>query len=322
MEPNPSLPVIEEFDINDKIVIIFSSASIILGIIGFYVILTQSKTLGNFKYYLINQTIWAQLFEIAVLLFYPVALAPFPAFYMKGLLQNYLSYKPTTYLYVIWCGLYVNVQLGTVLSLMNRYISVFIPNYRKFTENKYAVTFVALIHLFLYVMLAIAYGTTADDEIAIREKAHNETHGVLDRFFDEPSFVYVQLNKKANTILFYSNATIALALILSTVFFIVSVLCNRKKAHILTKTGASLVVLSLAQAVIAVIFLLVPASFSIIAHSFYNFHSTADIICMLYCIVPYRRYCKSLCLKIVGKKHVGNSSEMVTQQGGKITPIG
>uniref|UniRef100_A0A7E4V8L1 Serpentine receptor class gamma n=1 Tax=Panagrellus redivivus TaxID=6233 RepID=A0A7E4V8L1_PANRE len=186
-------------------------------------------------------------------------------------------------------------------------------------------------------MLAIAYGTTADDEIAIREKAHNETHGVLDRFFDEPSFVYVQLNKKANTILFYSNATIALALILSTVFFIVSVLCNRKKAHILTKTGASLVVLSLAQAVIAVIFLLVPASFSIIAHvfsipnsgyiinllqSFYNFHSTADIICMLYCIVPYRRYCKSLCLKIVGKKHVGNSSEMVTQQGGKITPIG
>uniref|UniRef100_A0A7E4VGW1 Serpentine Receptor, class T n=1 Tax=Panagrellus redivivus TaxID=6233 RepID=A0A7E4VGW1_PANRE len=298
------LPVIEHFDVNHTIVVIFGTTSIILGIIGFYVILTQSKSLGNFKYYLINQTIWAQLFELAVLLLYPAALAPFPAYYMKGLLRNYLSYKSTVVFYVIWCGMYVNVQLGTVLSLMNRYISVFIPTYRKFTESKYAIIFIALIHIFFYVMLALAYGKTAENELIIREKAHNKSYGILDPYFIEPSFVYVEVNRKANTVIFYSNVTITLALILSIVFFIVSVIFHRKKAHILTKTATSLVVLSLAQAVIAVIFLLVPATFLIIAHlfsipntgytisvlqSFYNFHSTADIICMLYCIVPYRR---------------------------------
>uniref|UniRef100_A0A7E4V7E8 7TM GPCR serpentine receptor class x (Srx) domain-containing protein n=1 Tax=Panagrellus redivivus TaxID=6233 RepID=A0A7E4V7E8_PANRE len=213
MEPNPSLPVIEDFEVNHKIAIIFTTTSIILGIIGFYVILTQSKSLGNFKYYLINQTIWAQLFELAVLLLYPGALAPFPAYYMKGLLRNYLSYKSTVVCYVIWCGLYVNVQLGTVLSLMNRYISVFIPTYRRLTENKYAVMFMALIHIFLYVVLAIAYGSTAENEILMRQKAHDDSRGILDPFFAEQSFVYVEINRKANTIIFYSNAIITFALI-------------------------------------------------------------------------------------------------------------
>uniref|UniRef100_A0A7E4USJ2 Serpentine receptor class gamma n=1 Tax=Panagrellus redivivus TaxID=6233 RepID=A0A7E4USJ2_PANRE len=57
----------------------FLTISSCLGIFTNYVIWKQSDSLGTFKYYLLNQAIWAQLLEIAIILGNPVFLTPYNA---------------------------------------------------------------------------------------------------------------------------------------------------------------------------------------------------------------------------------------------------
>uniref|UniRef100_A0A7E4VD37 Uncharacterized protein n=1 Tax=Panagrellus redivivus TaxID=6233 RepID=A0A7E4VD37_PANRE len=72
-----SPPEVASFFVNRTVeLLMVLSINTVLATFVFYVILTQSASLGSFKYYLLNQLIWAQILEFGLLLTCPVFVGP------------------------------------------------------------------------------------------------------------------------------------------------------------------------------------------------------------------------------------------------------
>uniref|UniRef100_A0A7E4V0L1 Serpentine receptor class gamma n=1 Tax=Panagrellus redivivus TaxID=6233 RepID=A0A7E4V0L1_PANRE len=151
-------PVISDFLIyREHVLFPLLFVSIFLGIFLDYVIITQSKSLGTFKYYLLNQTIWAQIFEVLMVVLNSVFLNPYMAGYLGGILRHAANYALTSTFNAVCFSLLVNNISGVVLALLNRYIFTFHPEFRKYLENKYTITAIVTFHAFLYIADVVFY---------------------------------------------------------------------------------------------------------------------------------------------------------------------
>uniref|UniRef100_A0A7E4WBP9 Serpentine Receptor, class T n=1 Tax=Panagrellus redivivus TaxID=6233 RepID=A0A7E4WBP9_PANRE len=292
----------------DFIIYAFCVVSIVLGIFSIYVILTKSKVLGSFKYYLINQLIWSQLFEVAVVFLKPMSISPYLGSYFGGILRH-LSYETTLVSVAIWGILFINVQMSTVLSLVNRYVFVFRPEYRPYLENKRSIFLIAMSHILMYIFVVWLLYATSETADIIRQKAHNDTNGALDVYFEQSTFIYLGPSKLASKCFLFIDMFIMIGLLLCITYFVVNVFVHKKKSATISKTAASLLLSSLVQTFLFIVFLIMPIHYALAMTAFEvqdsafmcnvilslsNVHSTADVICMLCCIVPYRNYCRTL----------------------------
>uniref|UniRef100_A0A7E4VW57 Serpentine Receptor, class T n=1 Tax=Panagrellus redivivus TaxID=6233 RepID=A0A7E4VW57_PANRE len=293
---------------------LFGGWSFLITTFGMLVIVTQSKQLGTFKYFLLNQTFWAMLFELANVLFRPVIMTPYLAMYLTGGLHKLVNYQTSIALTSIWAMLYVNAQLGTIISLMNRFLFVFGPKISIFIKNKYTVFSFIVFHIFLHLGVAYYMYTITETPELTRQHAHIDSEGTLDLFFNETSFFYCGQSNAMWKSWFFLDVVITSSLLSSIIYFIITVFIYKKKTIIVSKTSTSLLVSSLSQAFLNAIFFMMPALCALgamglqingsaltvnIVLELFHFHCTADMICMLYCIVPYRKFCISLFHKVV-----------------------
>uniref|UniRef100_A0A7E4ZRR6 G_PROTEIN_RECEP_F1_2 domain-containing protein n=1 Tax=Panagrellus redivivus TaxID=6233 RepID=A0A7E4ZRR6_PANRE len=289
--------------------------SIVLSIFVNYVILTQSKTLGTYKYYIINQTVWSQLFEIGMILYNPVVLMPYIAGYSGGIFRSFGTYESSAIAITVGFCLYYCALFGAILSFINRYILAFRPESKKYLESKYTFAYIAWLHGGACAGIAIFLLTTAPRGSTVRQVVDQETHGALNEYLSEPTFVYFQdINGSARAILLFCALVILGFLLLFSlvvIWFIANVFIYKRKATSITKLSRSLIICSLVQLLLCVVFLFCPyiigvgslalrlenGDFVNALCGIVSLHGTADILSTLYFIVPYRKFCVQLLKK-------------------------
>uniref|UniRef100_A0A7E5A1P3 Serpentine Receptor, class T n=1 Tax=Panagrellus redivivus TaxID=6233 RepID=A0A7E5A1P3_PANRE len=286
--------------------------SVLLGIFVDYVIITQSKMLGSFKYFVLNQTIWAQFLEIIMLIFNPVFLSPYIAGYMEGILHNVASYECSVVATTLSFIVYVNTAIGVTVSLVNRYIFTFFPQYRPLLENKITIICLVLFQLAVHSVTIFLFVSTASDADTNRNYAKKETHTALEQYYLQPGFIYLSeygtVTRSLNKFMFGGLVVISSILAASVILFIKNVI-KQKKTSIISKTAKSLIVSSIMQAILCICMLYTPMllilgtwGFNIrnssnivnIFVTLLSIHGTFDMVSTLYFIIPYRKYCKNL----------------------------
>uniref|UniRef100_A0A7E4W161 G protein-coupled receptor n=1 Tax=Panagrellus redivivus TaxID=6233 RepID=A0A7E4W161_PANRE len=165
--------------------------NLIIGPFLIHVIVTKSKILGTFKWYLLNQTVFVQIFEFFIILLNPVLLNPYLSGFMSGILGPFIPYEGTLAICCICFCLLANMIVAVCLSVTNRFFFMFRPDFRKYLENKYTMCCLIGCHLSAYALVCVLFLVTATSPTILRQIAHNESSGLLDIYFDEPSLIYV-----------------------------------------------------------------------------------------------------------------------------------
>uniref|UniRef100_A0A7E4ZSE9 Serpentine Receptor, class J n=1 Tax=Panagrellus redivivus TaxID=6233 RepID=A0A7E4ZSE9_PANRE len=303
--------------------------SIILGLFLDYVILTQSKSLGTFKYYVLNQSIWAQLFEVLMILLNPVFLTPYFAGYMGGIFRNTAGYAATSAVSALCFSLFFNNILGTILSLVNRYILTFHPEWRKYLENKITISVIVAFHVFMYAMDVYFYFTAPENSDVGRNMAINETKNALKKYYNEPTFIYSSEQggeaRKIWIILFAIVFGLSFILLTSAAIFIRNVLVFRRKKGVVSRTSFYLLISAVVQVVLCVVFLFIPIGWLALAYALniqnranltnglimlVSIYGTVDTITTLYFIMPYRKFC----LRLIGQNLRSRKISMTSQE--------
>uniref|UniRef100_A0A7E4VDX0 Serpentine Receptor, class T n=1 Tax=Panagrellus redivivus TaxID=6233 RepID=A0A7E4VDX0_PANRE len=291
----------------------FLVISVILGLFLDYVILTQSKSLGTFKYYLLNQAIWAQIYEILMITLNPVFLTPYFAGYMGGIFRKSAGYAATSAMNALCFSLFLNNVVGVILSLVNRYILTFHPDWRKYLENKYTISLIVTFHISIYALDVACYFMALSDSEVIRTVAINETGTALQKYYNESTFIYFSLyggfSRRLSLFFFVVICGLSGILLTSVAVFIKNVFFFRKTKGVISKTSQYLLISAFVQIVMCVLFLSVPFGWLVIALAFniqdsanvtngfimlVSIHGFVDIVSTLYFIKPYRKYCLGL----------------------------
>lgn len=112
-------PVIDYY--THIIINVIFSISITFFFFMVYLILTQSKNMSKYKYYLLNNILWAQIFEVFLFIFKPKFLLPSFCMLFDPF---FLVTDQTPYLVYFALSMLVNQCLSVVLSALYRYAQV------------------------------------------------------------------------------------------------------------------------------------------------------------------------------------------------------
>uniref|UniRef100_A0A7E4W5H8 G-protein coupled receptors family 1 profile domain-containing protein n=1 Tax=Panagrellus redivivus TaxID=6233 RepID=A0A7E4W5H8_PANRE len=292
----------------------FGIICVVIGVFLDYVIITQSKDLGTFKYYILNQAIWAQLYEFVIILMSPAIFNNCLGAVMTGFLMRSIgSYTLTQIVTVMAISLIGNTFVAVILCMVNRFLFVFTPSKRVYMDNKYTLSGVALFMVCYHSLVASAIYLSTTDDATARQLAINETGDSLIQYFNEPSFYYTGENggtpRSMARIVVYMIIFVLIPFVACIAVFIFHVINHAKSAHGSTVTALSLVIVVLAQALLCVSMIIFPATYNLASWAWnfrhgpgltnylvivLSFHGIADAICTIYCVMPYRRYVVSL----------------------------
>uniref|UniRef100_A0A7E4UUL8 G-protein coupled receptors family 1 profile domain-containing protein n=1 Tax=Panagrellus redivivus TaxID=6233 RepID=A0A7E4UUL8_PANRE len=289
----------------------------ILGVFVNYVILTQSKTLGSFKYYLLNQTLWAQLFEALYTVYNPVLVCPVIGAFQSGLLRNVASPQLTTIVSIFVYIFFINTAFGVSLSLFNRLIFTFHPNLKPYLHNKFTFAGIVIFHLLMYSVVCILLSYALNDAEGMRKISLTESGDALRPFFNESSLIQVSefggWTRRAIATFFFLICLFNSILIGCVIVFIVNVRIHKQTSKTVSQNSFSLIISSLVQSILCVVLLFIPAggltfcwgfeiknSANVINALFLlaNIHGTIDMVCLLIFVKPYRMYCYKLFTRI------------------------
>uniref|UniRef100_A0A7E4WB36 G_PROTEIN_RECEP_F1_2 domain-containing protein n=1 Tax=Panagrellus redivivus TaxID=6233 RepID=A0A7E4WB36_PANRE len=245
---------------------------------------------------------------------------PYTAAFMGGIFRDVMTYEAAITCACLFLCLYINVITSIFNSLINRFVFMFRPHWRKYVENKYTISAIVVMHLSSYAGVTFLFVTTSSSYAETRQIATIETETALIEFMKYPSFVYVpSRNERTKTVIivyFFIVLTIATILFIAIVVFLKNIR-DLKETEIVSKTMRSLVISTLVQAFLCVLFVFTPVAFLLCTLAFnisnsanslnilltmLSFHGTVDNLCILYFVAPYRRYCLSLICCRPGKR--------------------
>lgn len=156
-----------------------------------YVILTQSKTLGTYKWFLLNHTIWSILFTFEISLTRPILLYPALAGYSESVFVRDSSSFISE---IIWVGFIlitaVFVTGGCIMTLVYRYAVIF-KNKTGFLSSSKAIKLYVSIQVFITstllvgMVLAVSDGKPDYEPFPIKFDALRKFASV------EPTFMYI-----------------------------------------------------------------------------------------------------------------------------------
>uniref|UniRef100_A0A7E4VKX7 G-protein coupled receptors family 1 profile domain-containing protein n=1 Tax=Panagrellus redivivus TaxID=6233 RepID=A0A7E4VKX7_PANRE len=181
--------------------------------------------------------------------------------------------------------------------------------------------FIVLIHLFLDYLFYACYNSTKSNHTFIVERAHNTTGNLLDEWLDEQSLIFIADNNGETRASFFIALVILVVVLIMFccigIWFIRTLIILKKTSKTLNEKSTFLLTTAIVQAGVFIVFLYIPSivitacwSFAIentgnvvnIALVFFCLHGTADILCTLYFVTPYRLYCISLVPAFLKKK--------------------
>uniref|UniRef100_A0A7E4VBU9 7TM GPCR serpentine receptor class x (Srx) domain-containing protein n=1 Tax=Panagrellus redivivus TaxID=6233 RepID=A0A7E4VBU9_PANRE len=148
-DPRHHPPVINDFFLNKTTKLL--TLLVINGFLAIFlnfIILTQSASLGSFKYYLLNQAVWTQLVEIDYLITSPVVFCPYLGGIVGGILRETTSAEMSIIWNIIGFSLTAHCMFSVCLTLSNRFIFLFRPDSKKYLQSKCTFAILVSIHLF------------------------------------------------------------------------------------------------------------------------------------------------------------------------------
>uniref|UniRef100_A0A7E4UUM0 G_PROTEIN_RECEP_F1_2 domain-containing protein n=1 Tax=Panagrellus redivivus TaxID=6233 RepID=A0A7E4UUM0_PANRE len=288
----------------------YGLVSILLGLFLDYLILTQSKKLGAFKYCLLNQCIWSQFSEASLIIILPLFFENYLGGFMAGpSFRQIGSYNFSVCATIVVFCMFINAYTSVVFSVVNRFVFVFHPSKRALFNHKFTISGIVIFHIIVYIVFAQVIIMASSDGGTTRRQAHNEAQGILDQYFDEPTFIYISENGGKTRIIlkltFYCMVVMVIFLFACIAFFLFNVIYRTKTTIMSSKVAKSLVIDALLQTILCIFMLIIPivfslriwgwnvrSNFDIVNHMelILCFHGFANTLCTLFCVVPYRRY--------------------------------
>lgn len=294
---------------------IFTVTIIIITPIHIYIILTQSKSLGNFKWLLLNYSIWNTVFELLVGVTRPVILYPAVAIYfldpfeiITSLKMIFIAVNLILFAGILNCG-------GICMMLVFRYLTIFPGILSRLFTSKISLIFYIVLHIVvLFCLFYIGYLAKDLTGEWMRSQALNYSSSLAE-FTNELSFVYIPKEMVYGTVLFIISISVVILIVLITltIFLIREFI---RLDDITSKTQKTLIFSCVIQVAISFGFLLIPNTILFI-FLIYDIpharvisegitcvivsHAPLEVFCAWYFVTPYRLFWKHLFKAILFK---------------------
>ncbi|KAH7711056.1 hypothetical protein AAVH_21642 [Aphelenchoides avenae] len=131
----------------DWVIDVSFALSTILVPMMIYLVLKESKGMGIYRWYVLNEVLWCYLYDVAITAWKPVFLGPLLAGYSQSPIRysrlgSWLTFATATIFTV-------NSGLGLVMAILYRFAQAYPGALREFFENKILVVYI-IVHLFSY----------------------------------------------------------------------------------------------------------------------------------------------------------------------------
>ncbi|KAE9546885.1 hypothetical protein FO519_009902 [Halicephalobus sp. NKZ332] len=276
-----------------------------------YVILKNSKDIGEYKYFMINQLVWSYLFNLLASAWKPVPLWPF---YMGFGAGWFRSWKGIWAVLPFYTEIAIGVGMGVsiFMSAMHRYIYMFPTS--QFAKHYESLTFKLLFYGFVLIIIEcgaiIPISLFYVDREVLRESITSK-YPFMDFFFEnEPSiFGYDPALNNQLSVLY---AFLILIFLIGIIIFAFLMYLNfirlmKKNKHTVSQITHQMQMILFktlfVQLLLVLVFLLIPlllalfftafgirwTSFlTLVGIMFCSFHPLADFVALIYFIKPYR----------------------------------
>ena len=273
----------------------------------FYIILTQSKSLGPIKWLFLNQSFWCLMLETLVGIVKPVLLGEVAAGYSGGFFKaNDFRYSAITGLL---CLLFIYLSLhGLTITILNRYATLFDVKFlTKFAKLKSIIITAAILHLCVGILCFISVLPRMFIDARQIHKWAMEYDAQLVQFFNEPTFFVIPHEiTDAPTMIAMILVIVANVLcIISGVTFMVSLKSMKTKTALDKKLQRSVLLSVIVQILLTIVFLFLPVFMFFFYMTFkiqYSGRSMQIFMCMmtshcfldyistLYFVLPYKKF--------------------------------
>ncbi|KAE9551628.1 hypothetical protein FO519_005156 [Halicephalobus sp. NKZ332] len=291
------------------------TVTLLLAPIVFYVILTQSKQIGNFKWLILNHTVWCFCQEVVLGIVKFVPLSPYTAVYQAGYFSE-TNFQNSVIFVIIFLILTINSVMGVIMTMFTRYTVLFPAQWQQIVYRKETYFLLFVSHIIFNTTVAVAVLPSlrfskielyeepmkADPEFEnfvnltsffymdyMIQSNYNEVYinvinkdRDLEPFVVEPSFGYIDketfIGAVYATVIMITFIYIACGVVVT--IFLYQVNINYKKNNIINKLQRSLTINALVQMFLFCIFLMLPPYFLLIFICF-NIENTSAIMIIL-----------------------------------------
>ncbi|KAE9548205.1 hypothetical protein FO519_008585 [Halicephalobus sp. NKZ332] len=224
-----------------------------------YIIATQSKELGTYRFLLLNHSIWSICAEISFTMSKPCILAPSVAGFILGPLGKIGNSKMGCYFVLINCLLMLFTIVGMTMTLSYRYTNIFPGIVKKIGTSRWMII-ICLVHQFIIgVLIWLATETffSLDRDNMIKKAI--EFNPVLSRFTNEPTFVLADKESMFPIIVgMWSSMAITVILFLIVAVALIFESTHNKYTSSNLELQKALILSCVAQVMIAFVFLFIP----------------------------------------------------------------
>ena len=280
---------------------IIGGITIAIAPIHFYIILTQSKVLGRFKWFIINHSFWCFLFTLSLVITKPVLLLSAASGFLAGVFRETSSQITAIVLFIVLSLAIMSIG-GICMTLAYRYFGLFPGRIADACQSIWMIIFLLGVHIF-FIVLLILFGiraTSVPQEVMIQQ-ALNYNIG-LEPFTKEKTFLFVHEEIHGIPDIFVMTM---ISIIILTFLVLVYLLYRELPSLMKVEVQRALVISIMVQALVTVMFELLPFTFlfACIKFKISNSGSTMEIFEMfavthtlmeycitLYFVLPYRRF--------------------------------
>ncbi|KAE9548204.1 hypothetical protein FO519_008584 [Halicephalobus sp. NKZ332] len=283
-----------------------------------YIVLTQSKSLGTYRFFILNHSIWTICAEICFGFSKTCMLMPGTAGFILGPLGKIGGIKMTTYFFLVDCLFMLFTIIGMTMSLIYRYTSIFPGRTKEIGTSKWMIVTCLIIQLAISVLLCIiADKFLSLDHDTMARKAI-EFSPALSKFTNEPTFVFIDREFGFPMVI----AVWITLIIISVLFGIVATtlffeLKHNRYAVKKLELQKTLILSCIVQIGITIVFLFIPimvffyyltfgyvyaGPITMIVFCVFCLHAIAEMVATIYFVLPYRRFVMKRLLNIRQEK--------------------
>lgn len=158
----------------------------------FYVILTKSRKLGNFKWFILNHSFWCLALETVFAIAKPILLPPVAGGFQLGPFRNVWDFRSSIVFVFICLGISGNCVISLSATLASRYLLVFPTTVFQWFNLKIALFATVIVNLACYGLIAyVLYPIIQLEHEKIIEWADAEDPGLKVFYQNEPTFMMI-----------------------------------------------------------------------------------------------------------------------------------
>ncbi|KAE9548229.1 hypothetical protein FO519_008559 [Halicephalobus sp. NKZ332] len=282
----------------------------VLAPIVFYIILTQSKTIGKFKWLILNHTFWCFCLENLLGIVKPVLLAPACGGYQIGFLKN-ASFKSSVITTILCYFFSLGSIVGLMMTIFSRYMFIFPSKWQRIFYRREFYIFVAFLHIIsMFIIFYIMIPTLDFSEKELHEDSMKYDPDLV-YFFNRSTFFFIDHSRHDfEDVVFLGGMSVLYVVSIAVVtVFIYQIFSNKNVIN--DRIQKSLIVSSVAQTTLTCLLLVTPLYCYIIFIS----HCLFDFCATVYFVKPYRMFLA----KMIWKKKENPSFSTIPKVNSEIT---